>query len=280
MNIQCKPLGVKRPQGKVSLAQMPFVLITGGKGGVGKSTLAANLGVQLGMQRRRVLLVDLDLGLANLNVLLRLPAGPTLEDALAGRATFEECVVPGPGGVHVLPGGSGNADMGRPDDERRDRLLGGLKRLAAGYDVVLADSAAGIGPDVLAFATAARHVWVVTTPQPASLTDAYGLIKALHTYGLEVEVEVPTPEIIVNLAGGLEEAETTARKLRSVCEQFLLRSPRRGGWMPRSRAIALSSGNQLPFALDRRNSLELSCLRQLSGRLGRIFDAVPSPSTL
>ena len=91
----------------------PFVLVTGGKGGVGKSTLAANLGVQLAREGRRVLVVDLDLGLANLNVLLGLGSGPTVEDALEGDAAFTDCVRRGPGGVDVLVAGSGNERMGK-----------------------------------------------------------------------------------------------------------------------------------------------------------------------
>ena len=85
----------------------PFVLVTGGKGGVGKSTLTADLGVHLAVQGQRVLLVDLDLGLANLDVLLGLGVGRTVEDALEGRCDLEDCVVTGPQGVHVLPAGSG-----------------------------------------------------------------------------------------------------------------------------------------------------------------------------
>ena len=123
----------------------PFVLVTGGKGGVGKSTLTADLGVHLAAQGLRVLLVDLDLGLANLDVLLGLGAGRNVEDALEGRCEFEDCVVAGPEGVHVLPAGSGTADMGRPDGDRRARLLEAIGRLSARYDLVIGDSAAGIG---------------------------------------------------------------------------------------------------------------------------------------
>ena len=106
-----------------SVIEAPFVLVTGGKGGVGKTTVAANLGVEMANAGKRVLIVDLDLGLANLNVLLGLDAPRTLEDALAGAARPEDCVVPGPGGVHVLPAGSGTERMGRLTEDQRERLV-------------------------------------------------------------------------------------------------------------------------------------------------------------
>jgi flagellar biosynthesis protein FlhG len=258
----------------------PFVLVTGGKGGVGKSTLTADLGVHLAAQGLRVLLVDLDLGLANLDVLLGLGAGRNVEDALEGRCEFEDCVVTGPEGVHVLPAGSGTADMGRPDGDRRARLLEAIGRLSARYDLVIGDSAAGIGHDVLGFAAAADHVLVVTTPQAAALTDAYGLIKALDTWAHEAGVEVPTPEVLVNLVSGLDEADATARRLQRVCERFLCRRPRAAGWLPSSagRPVPVRGAGQ--SLIGGPNSLYHNCLARIAGRVQRWLEgpvAVPAP---
>jgi flagellar biosynthesis protein FlhG len=250
----------------------PFVLVTGGKGGVGKTAAAANLGIHMAREGARVLLVDLDLGLANLNVMLRLVPTRTVEHALAGDCSLAECIMTGPEGVHVLPAGSGSAAMGRQDADRHERLLGEVAELASDYDVIVGDSAAGIGPDVLAAATRADLVLVVTTPDPTALTDAYGLVKALDTYSLERDVEVPTPELFVNLVSGVDEAESTAAKLRTVCEQFLARSPRMAGWLPRSAAVQRACLEQR--SLSGRNSLEQHCLRRLSRRVERLFPAL------
>ena len=252
----------------------PFVLLTGGKGGVGKTACAANLGVHMAREGKRVLLVDLDLGLANLNVLLRLTPEHTLEDALAGEVSLAECVVTGPEGVHVLPAGSGTAEMARDDDARRERLLEGIAELAEDYDYVITDSAAGIGPDVLGFAACADLVLIVTTPDPTALTDAYGLVKALDAHALEGDLEVPTPEVFVNLVDSVDEARDTARKLRLVCERFLARSPRMAGWLPRSPVIRSACGRQRSFANGDHKSLEYNCLRRLFERVSRQFPGV------
>lgn len=249
---------------------VPFVLITGGKGGVGKTTLTANVGVQLARGGRRVLLVDLDLGLANLNVVLRLTPQYTVEDFFSGERSLKECVVRGPGGVDVLPAGSGTLDMGRPDSARRRQYLDGLRELAVGYDLVLGDSAAGIGPDVVTYAVSADLVVVVTTPEPAALTDAFGLVKALDAYATETGAELPTPELMLNRVAGADEAESIAGKLRAVCERFLARAPRLAGWVPLSREIQASGSAQQPFVIESPNCLASKGLSRLAGRIARL----------
>ncbi|MDA1263446.1 MAG: AAA family ATPase [Planctomycetota bacterium] len=245
---------------------VPFVLVTGGKGGVGKSTLAANLAISMAREGRRTLLVDLDLGLGDLETMLALPEGPSLEDALDGPG-LAACVRAGPCGLDVLPAANGAEALARGDEALRGRFVAALAQLASRYELVLGDSAAGIGPDVLAFACLADRVLVTTTPDVTALTDAYGLIKALDRYGERTGADVPTPELVINQASDVAEADGIARKLRSICQRFLCRSPRHAGWLPRSQRIARGAAGR-PFALES-EGLEVLCLRQLGLRLDR-----------
>ncbi len=249
----------------------PFVLVTGGKGGVGKTTVAGNMGVELARTGRRVLLVDLDLGLSNLDVLFGLSAVEArIDQALDGTCSMQDCIVEGPGGVHLIPAASGEEAMGALSEDRQAKLLELIAEVAPQYDIIVGDSAAGIGPEVLGFASVADRVFVVTTPELAALTDAYGLIKALGQFGARSDVDIPTPEIIVNHAKGVEEGKAVAAKLRSICERFLARSPRQAGWLPSSVHVARSGASQSPFALRPKRALEQLCITQIASRLERL----------
>ena len=245
----------------------PFVFVTGGKGGVGKSTIALNLAIQLARDGARTLLCDLDLGLANLSVLMRVRPERDIEDLLAGRATLAECLVSGPAGLALLPASSGTPDMARPDADRRRRLLDAIETSEEPFDIVVGDSAAGIGADVLAFGAHARQVLVVTTPEPTALTDAYGMYKALDAWSVEQGAELPTPELFVNMVTDVREARAVETRFRSTCERFLARSPRLAGWLPRSARVADACRKQRPFALGVDGGLERSALQKLARRV-------------
>ncbi|MBJ02653.1 MAG: hypothetical protein CMK00_07275 [Planctomycetes bacterium] len=266
------------PTRRVRSMPVPFLLITGGKGGVGKTTLAANLGVHLARGGHRVLLVDLDLGLADLDLVLSLRPRRTVEDAMAGKCTFSDCLVEGPGGLSLLPAASGDRQLVATDAERRNRLLVGLAELAADFDVVIGDGASGIGPDVMTFAAVADRVLLVTTPELPAVTDAFGLIKAMDSWSRECEEEVPTPSLVINLCAGYEEAQATAQRLKKVCERFLARSPRSAGWLPRAASIGRSGAGGDPFVLGEHKSLASNCLHQLAGRLTRLWEG-PAAAT-
>lgn len=258
-------------RGAIALPRLPvpFCVVTGGKGGVGKSTVAANLALSLARTGARILLIDLDFGLGDLELLMRVETERSVEDFFRHEAGLEACISRRADGLHVLTAGTGSLEMGRADDRRRALFLRELARVATDYDMVVGDCAAGIGPDVLAFAGIADHVLAVTQPDPTAITDAYGLIKALDAWSTETGVEVPTPEIVVNSVTGPNEAEDVCAKLRQVSERFLARSPVLAGWIPRSAAVARSVRSRQPFVVAQPKSLPSNCLRRLANRVSR-----------
>ncbi|MFT5081667.1 MAG: flagellar biosynthesis protein FlhG [Planctomycetota bacterium] len=276
MNEQAKGLGQILDCERTNLPS-PFVFVTGGKGGVGKSSLTLNLGLALGKLGLKVLIVDLDLGLANLNVLAKVNPTRNLEDFFQGRASLADCIHPVSNGVSLVSGSSGTGDMGRPDRARRGQLFDGLAAVGADFDLILGDSSAGIGPDVLSFAAAADFVLLVATPEPASITDVYGILKALDTFGRENGIEVPTPSVVMNRVSGSSEAESLAVRLRSVCSRFLSRKPRLGGWIPESRTVRLAALKQRPFVLSEPRSLSAQCVSRLAAKVSSLVGCKIGP---
>jgi flagellar biosynthesis protein FlhG len=248
----------------------PIVYVTGGKGGVGKTLVAAHLCAALAREKARVLLVDLDLGMADGDVLLQHCSALGLLDALRDNMDLAQCVAPTAHGFDLLAGIAGESEWAALGEARRNRLVDGLRALATSYDVIVADGSPGIGEDVLAFAAAADRVLLVTTPDALALADAYGLIKALHQRSEAASPEIPTPEVLVNRARDLAEAEFTAARLRSVSERFLARSPRWAGWVPESRTLARSfrrSRTSVDEPDATWGTCAASCLAQLARRL-------------
>ncbi len=153
--------------------------VTSGKGGVGKTFIAANLAAALARQGARVLVLDADLGLANLDVVLNLHPRTTLHDVFTGQAALEDAILPAPGGFSALLAGSGMIEYSRLTPEVSDRLLDVINRVRPNFDHVLLDTGAGISDVVLYTVSLADEVLVVATPEPTSLTDAYATIKVL-----------------------------------------------------------------------------------------------------
>ena len=161
------------------------VAITGGKGGVGKSSLSINLGVACAAAGRRVVLLDGDLGLANADVLLGITPRHTLADLVAGRRSLDEVLTPVRPGLSMVAGASGVMPLADLDEAGHVGLVRAFSDLAADLDLLLVDTAAGISPGVMQLVQATQHVLVVVCEDPASVTDAYAVIKVLsRAHGL------------------------------------------------------------------------------------------------
>jgi flagellar biosynthesis protein FlhG len=196
---------------------MPRVVaVTSGKGGVGKTNVVANLAMAFSNLGQRVLVIDADLGLGNLDVLFGVVPQYTLEHVLAGQKSIKEVLVAGPGKIMILPTASGASHLGDLTSEQKLTLLNALDQLEGEADVFLIDTGAGISSTVLYFNTAAQDIVLVVTPEPTSLADAYAMMKILSKQHNERHFD-----LIVNMVKNDAEAQEVVRKLTLVSEQFL-----------------------------------------------------------
>lgn len=204
-----------KPLGKV-------LAVTSGKGGVGKTFVSANLAAALAKRGHRVLVLDADLGLANLDVVLNLYPKVTLHDVFTGKAKLEEAIVRAPGGFSVLLAGSGMVEYSRLTPEVRDDFLRIMGGLVPHYDIVLLDTGAGISDVVLFAVSLASEVLVVATPEPTSLTDAYATIKVL--VGQQKRQNI---RMVVNQTARLGDGRAITTQLQQVLDRFVVTEPGR-----------------------------------------------------
>lgn len=205
-----------RPHGKV-------MAVTSGKGGVGKTFVSANLAAALAKRGHKVLVLDADLGLANLDVVLNLYPKVTLHDVFSGKAKIEEAIIQAPGGFSVLLAGSGMVEYSRLTPEIRADFLRIIDSLTPHYDVVLLDTGAGISDVVLFAVSLASVVLVVATPEPTSLTDAYATIKVLAS-----QQKRETIHMVVNQTARLGDGRAITGQLQQVLDRFVVSEPGRG----------------------------------------------------
>lgn len=190
--------------------------VTSGKGGVGKTFVTANLAAALAEQGERVLVLDADLGLANLDVVLNLFPKVTLHDVFTGRISLEEAILPAPGGFSVLLAGSGMVEYSRLTDAVRQQLLLVVEDVVPRFDRVLLDTGAGISDVVLFAVSLAEQVLVVATPEPTSLTDAYATIKVLAHQQQRRHLQ-----LLVNQATRPGEGRVIRGQLQHVIDRYL-----------------------------------------------------------
>jgi flagellar biosynthesis protein FlhG len=204
------------PDRPTPMRALRVIAVTSGKGGVGKTSLTVNLALLFARQGRRVLILDGDTGLANVDILLDLKPRATLRHLLAGEVGIDEVLLESESGVTVLPGGSGVAELSELSAAAQRELLEAVDCLGDRYDTVLVDTAAGIGSNARFFAGAAQEVIVVATPEPTSMADAYAMIKVLSRH-----CGVTRAGLVLNQVVGKEEARDVFERLDQLCARFL-----------------------------------------------------------
>jgi flagellar biosynthesis protein FlhG len=192
------------------------IAVTGGKGGVGKTNVAANLGLALAERGREVMLLDADFGLANVDVLLGLQPRFNLSHVLRGECSLEDVIVTGPRGMQIVPAASGVRHMANLSKGEHAGLIRAFSDLYHHLDVLVIDTAAGLSDSVTTFSHAAHHVLVVVCDEPASITDAYALIKVLSR-----DHGVVRFQVLANQTRSLGEGRDLYTKIQRVCDRFL-----------------------------------------------------------
>jgi flagellar biosynthesis protein FlhG len=220
------------------------VAIGGGKGGVGKTVFCANLACALGHDGARVLAVDADLGLCNLDFALGTAARHSVSDVLCGDVSIEEALIEAAPNVKLLAGPTGKVDMADLAALERQRLTDAVARVDDQFDVVLVDMASGIGDNVMHFARAAERVVAVATPDPCSLTDAYTFIKALR-----VHCGIKEVHFVANMVRNEGDGERLYGRLAALAERFIGVDLRYLGSVAADRAVPDSVRRRRPFVL-------------------------------
>lgn len=226
------------------------VTVSSGKGGVGKTVLCVNLAIALAQAGRRVALVDADLGMANADVLCGLTPVRRLEEVVlagsGGVAALADIAVDAPGGFRLVPGAVGVARMAAMGELERARLMGALAELERQADVVIVDTGAGLGPDVLHLMREADEAIVVATPEPTSIADAYALLKCAVQSG----AAAASLGLVINQAAGEREATAVHARIAGVAARFLRVTPRLAGWVRADPAVPAAVRRRRPLLIE------------------------------
>jgi flagellar biosynthesis protein FlhG len=210
-----------------SARPVKVLAVTGGKGGVGKTTISTNLAISIAASGRDVMLVDADLGLANVDVVLGLHTRFDLGHVISGDCRLEDAIVTGPHGLQIVPAASGVKRMANLSVAEHAGLIRAFSELYHRVDVLVIDTAAGLHDSVVTFTQAAHHVLVVVCDEPASITDAYALIKVLSR-----EHGVQRFQILPNQTRRHGEGPELFKKIQRVCDRFLNVSVEYAGSVP------------------------------------------------
>ena len=262
---QAKVLREMAARREKSAHKLRVIAVTSGKGGVGKTSFTVNLGLALLDYGYRVLLLDGDLGLANVDVACGITPKFTMEHLLTGEKTLEEIIAPGPRGLGILPGGSGVLELANLDRAQLVNVIANLGRLEKLADILLIDTGAGLNHTVINFLKAADDIIVLTTPEPTALTDAYALLKALQR---EEDSQV---HVVINRVRQEIDALATYERLQTAVNKFLQGSLTLLGWVYDDPAVSRAVMQQEPLAVAYPDSSAYRCIQWIAGSVSGLY---------
>ncbi len=221
-----------------------LVTVTSGKGGVGKSNFTLNFALALMERGQKVVIFDVDLGLANLDVLMGVSPKTNLTQLLDQRTSIWDIIEKGPNGLEFIAGGSGFTHIQQLDDQQLAKFFAELGALQGYADTVLLDTGAGISKESMRFMLSSDEVLLVTTPEPTAITDAYAVIKMLHSRNPQAQIR-----LIINRITSYREGKATADKLELVAKRFLGMEVKTLGFVPDDAHVSKAVKQQRPFLL-------------------------------
>ena len=221
-----------------------IIAFTSGKGGVGKTNLVVNLGISLAKFGHRVLILDADLGLANVDLLMGLTPRYNLSHVISGKKNLEEIIITGPSGIRLIPCGSGGRRIKSVNTEKRKAIIAEIREKQRLGDTVLIDTGGGITDNIIDFLILADEVFLVTTPEPTSIMDSYGIIK-----NLAMEKERVKVRLIVNMAGDGADAEHVLSTMELITKQFFNVELDYLGFVSYDQTVLRAVRQQQPFVL-------------------------------
>jgi flagellar biosynthesis protein FlhG len=235
-----------------------IIAISSGKGGVGKSTITVNLAIAMAQKGKKVLVIDGDLGLGNVNVLLGIIPKFTLYHVSKGIKSLKEIILRLDDGIHIIPGASGYSQLADMKENERKELIKDFTDLEE-YDYILIDTGAGIHSSVISFILAANEVLIVTTPEPTSITDSYGLMKSIIAKDKNFKMNV-----LINKAKDEGEGRRVSKRVIDICEKFLNVTPREVGIIFKDDDVEKSILLQKPFLINTPRSKASVCLLNIT----------------
>lgn len=240
------------------------ITVTSGKGGVGKTNLVVNLSIAFALMNKRVLILDADLGLSNINIVIGLVPPPkyNLLHVITGQKEITEILADGPYGVKVITGAVGVTKLSNMSPKKRNQFIENLRRLFDSFDLIIIDTSAGISAHILSFILAANEVILITTPEPTAITDAYGIIKATASKKNDINMK-----LVINRINNIMEGKKVADKIVSSAGQFLNVNVENVGYLLDDPVVAKAVREQQPFFLAYPHSKATNCIYHIRNKL-------------
>ena len=246
---------------KLSNTQTKIVTIASGKGGVGKSSLALNLGIALSQRGRRPLIIDTDFGFNNIDVMLGVHTQYDLIDVIEGRKNVRDIIETGLAGVHFISGGSGVYEMFRMAPDQLMDIVSSLIELEDVADTIIFDTSAGLSDNAMRLISASHETILVTTPEPTAVVDAYALLKLVHEQG-----DRPQISLVVNQVTGAKEAMSVADGFVRIAEKNLNIRLNRLGYITRDVSMSIAIKMQVPVLISFPKSVASADIIELTQR--------------